>query len=98
MSGAVVAVDSPYFGISDRTGRVSISNVPDGRYQLHIWYERSLPEDLKAMSRAISLSSTNRSLGLIRVVENSNFSPEHKNKYGEDYVPPANTGPLYSQP
>jgi plastocyanin len=98
MSGAIVAVDSPYFGISDRTGRVIIPHVPDGRYQLNVWYERSLPENLKAASRTITFSSANRQPESIRVVENPNFTPEHKNKYGEDYVPPANTSPAYNRP
>jgi len=98
MSGAVVAVESSYFGISDRTGRVNIPHVPDGRYQLNVWYERSLPEDLKALSRTITFPIATRSLESIRVVENPNFSPEHKNKYGEDYVPPANTSPAYNRP
>jgi plastocyanin len=98
MSGAVVAVDTPYFGISDRNGRVNIPHVPDGRYQMNVWYERSLPEDLKAIGRTITFSGATRSVAPIRVVENPNFSPEHKNKYGEDYVPPANTSPAYNRP
>ena len=98
MSGAVVAVETPYFGISDRSGRVTINNVPDGRYQLNVWYERSLPEDLKAAGRAVTISEGTRSLEAIRVVENPNFTLEHKNKYGQDYVPPANTSPTYKHP
>jgi plastocyanin len=98
MSAAVIAVDTPYFGSSDRTGRVSIPNVPDGRYQLNVWYERSLPEDLKSISRGVTISDATRSLEPIRVVENPNFSLEHKNKYGQDYVPPPNTGPTYGHP
>ena len=54
MSAAVVVVDTPYFGSSDRAGRVNIPNVPDGRYQLNVWYERSLPEDLKSVSRIVT--------------------------------------------
>jgi len=34
-------------------------------------------------------------LGTIKIIENANFSLEHKNKYGQDYVPPANTSPVY---
>jgi len=98
MSGAVVAVDSPYFGISDRTGRVIIPHVPDGRYQLNVWYERSLPENLKAAGRTITFSNAARQPESIRVVENPNFTSEHKNKYGEDYIPPANTSPAYNRP
>ena len=98
MSGAVVAVDTPYFGMSDRNGRVSIPNVPDGRYQLNVWYERSLPEDLKAASRAVAISDASRTLEPVRVVENPNFTLEHKNKYGQDYIPPANSSPVYNHP
>jgi plastocyanin len=98
MSGAVVAVDTPYFGMSDRNGRVSLPNVPDGRYQLNVWYERSLPEELKAASRTVTISDATRSLEPVRVVENPNFTLEHKNKYGQDYIPPANSSPVYNHP
>jgi hypothetical protein len=98
MSAAVVAVDTPYFGLSNRAGRLTIPNVPDGRYQLNVWYERSLPEDLKNVSRVVSISEGTRSLEPIKVTENVNFSLEHKNKYGQEYIPPANTSPVYGRP
>jgi plastocyanin len=98
MSGAVVAVDTPYFGMSDRNGRVTLPNVPDGRYQLNVWYERSLPEDLKTAGRTVTISDATRFLEPVRVVENPNFTLEHKNKYGQDYIPPANTTPAYNHP
>lgn len=97
MSGAVIAVDTPYFGTTDRSGRVSINNVPDGRYQLNVWYERSLPEDMKAAGRVVTISEGSRALESVRIVENPNFTLEHKNKYGQDYVPPANTSPTYNK-
>lgn len=95
MSGAVVAVETPYFGMSDRSGRVTIPNVPDGRYQLGVWYERSLPDDLKAAGRTVTISETARLLEPVRVIENPNFSLAHKNKYGQDYIPPASPTPTY---
>ena len=98
MSGAVVAVDTPYFGMSDNNGRVTLPNVPDGRYQLNVWYERSLPEDLKNAGRMVTISDATRLLEPVRVVENPNFTLEHKNKYGQDYIPPANTTPAYNHP
>jgi plastocyanin len=98
MSGAVVAVDTPYFGMSDRNGRATIQNVPDGRYQLNVWYERSLPEDLKTASRTVTISDATRFLEPVRVIENPNFTLEHKNKYGQDYIPPANNSPAYNHP
>lgn len=98
MSAAVVALDTPYFGLSNRAGHLTIPNVPDGRYQLNVWYERSLPEDLKNVSRVVSISEGSRNLEPIKVAENANFSLEHKNKYGQEYIPPANTSPVYGRP
>jgi plastocyanin len=98
MSAAVVAVDTPYFGLSNRAGRVNIPDVPDGRYQLNVWYERSLPEELKSVSRVVTISEGARSLETIKVIESANLSLEHKNKYGQEYIPPANTGPVYGRP
>ena len=97
MAAYIVAVDTPYYGISDRTGHVSITNVPDGKYEMHVWYERSLPEDLKNLARAVTITSTSRELGTIQVPENPSFTPAHKNKYGQDYAPPP-TNNSYSHP
>jgi plastocyanin len=96
MSAAVVAVDTPYFAISDRLGRVSIPNVPDGRYEMHIWYERGTPDNLKSLSRTVVISGSSRALPPIRVIDNPDFTLAHKNKYGQDYLPPPNSG--YVQP
>jgi plastocyanin len=96
MSAVVVAVDTPYYGLSDRKGNLTIQNVPDGRYELHVWYERSLPDDLKNLTRAVTISSTSRELGTVQVPENPSFTTAHKNKYGQDYTPPP--VPSYSHP
>jgi len=92
MSAVVIVVDTPYFAMSDRAGHLTIPDVPDGRYQMHVWYERSLPENLKGLSRVVTVSEKTRSLGAIHVVDNPNFTLAHKNKYGEDYVPPPTEG------
>ena len=96
MSGVVVAVDTPYFGISDRAGNITIANVPDGKYELHVWYERSLPEDLKSLTRTVTISASATDLGTLGVPENPSFAPGHKNKYGQDYTTPPT--PSYSHP
>ena len=96
MSAVVVAVDTPYYAISDRNGSLTLRDVPDGKYQMHVWYEKSAPEDLKALTRSVTISSTQQDLGTIVVAENPNFSTSHKNKYGQDYAPPP--APDYSHP
>jgi hypothetical protein len=92
MSAVVVAVETPYYAISNSSGNISIHDVPDGRYQLHVWYERTLPEDLKGLTVPVTISDSERSLGAIKVIENPNFTLAHKNKYGQDYVPPPSPG------
>lgn len=91
MSAIVVAVDTPYYGVSDASGKVSITNVPDGRYEVHYWSERAAPETLKPLTRTVTISSASRNLAALEIAENPNFSTQHKNKYGQDYVPPPNT-------
>jgi plastocyanin len=88
MSAVVLALDTPYFATSDRAGHVAIPGVPDGRYQLHVWYERSVPDKLAPLTRIVTISADARTLGTIHVAENPNYSFSHKNKYGEDYMPP----------
>jgi hypothetical protein len=68
-----------------------IRNVPNGRYQLNVWYERSLPGQLKELNRVATISDSARTLGVIHIVENPDFTSTHKNKYGLDYVPPPKT-------
>jgi hypothetical protein len=96
MSAVVLSVDTPYFALSDHNGNVTIRNVPDGRYEMHVWYERSAPGQLQELTRVVTISDSSRSLGLLRLVEIPNFTLAHKNKYGLDYVPPPN--PDYDHP
>lgn len=91
MSAVVLSVDTRYFATSDRNGKVIIRNVPDGRYQLNVWYERSTPEGLRELRRVVTISDSSRNLGPISLVEIPNFTLAHKNKYGLDYVPPPNS-------
>jgi plastocyanin len=95
MSAVVVAVDTPYYGVSNRAGNVTIANVPDGKYEMHVWYERSVAEDLQRLTRTVTITSAMRELGIVDVPENPSFSLAHKNKYGQDYTPPPKQG--YSQ-
>jgi plastocyanin len=96
MSAVILSVDTHYFGSSDRSGKATIRGVPDGRYELNVWYERSSPVQLNELKRVVTISEFSRNLGLIPLVENPDFTPAHKNKYGLDYVPPPNSN--YDRP
>ena len=98
MSAVVVAVDTPYFTISDSQGEVRIPNVPPGRYRFDVWYEKALPENLRALRREIIVGPNSASLGVVRLTASANIFMAHKNKYGREYDPPTPPSPLYQQP
>src|SRR5262249_14406855 len=85
MSAAVVVVDTPYYAVSNHAGEFTIRNVPEGRYQLQVWHERAKPESSAKFPREVSLTTANRSLECIRLVDTGQFVAPHKNKYGLDY-------------
>jgi plastocyanin len=97
MSAVIIALPTPYFGISDARGQVALPNVPAGRYALHVWYEAALPEQLNAMTREIEVSANTSTLGVIRLNATS-LQLVHKNKYGQDYDPPTPDNPAYVRP
>lgn len=92
MSAVVVAVPTPYYAISDKSGVVSLPAVPNGNYEVHVWYERSLPESLKALTRSVRITDESRNIGSITVPQDPAFTTAHKNKYGQDYTPPPAQG------
>jgi len=96
MSAVVVALDTPYYAVSDKAGIVTIAIVPDGKYELRFWYERSDAAALKELARTVHISSDSRDLGTVVVLQDPAFTPAHKNKYGQDYAPPPKQG--YPQP
>jgi plastocyanin len=96
MSAVVIAVSTPYYGISDPHGRVSIPGVPPGRYTLRIWYEETLPEALNNMTREVTVSEDASSLGAMRLPATS-MPQGHQNMYGRDYPPPLPDSPSYER-
>jgi hypothetical protein len=84
MGAVVIVLDTPYYAVSTHDGRFLINHVPPGRYVLKAWYEGSSPDSLARLSREITISLPQTSLGDLRIVQDQ---PKlaHKNKYGADY-------------
>jgi len=97
MSAVVVAVNTPYYGISDRRGQIVIPDAAPGRYALRVWYEGALPETMNALAREVTISESSSTLGLLRLPA-ATPPTEHKNMYGNDYPPPAPGNPAYEHP
>jgi plastocyanin len=97
MSAVVIALDTPYYSISNRKGEIVIPEVPAGRYTMHVWYETALPENLNAMTKEVTVTPQSSTLGVLEVPA-SPIVNAHKNKYGMDYEPPAPGSPGYEHP
>jgi plastocyanin len=52
MSGFIVAMDNPYFTVTDRKGSFTIENVPPGTYILKTWHEM-----FASVSKEVTVSS-----------------------------------------
>jgi len=98
MSAVILALNTPYYGTTDRKGAIAIPNVPPGRYEMQIWHERVQPEALKSFTRTITVSDATSTLGLIHLPEQRSLNPTHKNKYGQDYENPTPGSPGYTRP
>ena len=94
MGAVVIALDTPYYAVSDKQGEIVIPHVPIGRYALHIWYEAAVPETLNSLVREITVTENSSALGVLRL-KRASLRVSHKNKYGEDYPPPASSNPAY---
>lgn len=97
MSAVVIALDTPYYGISNDRGEVVIPTVPAGHYTLRVWYETALPDALDAMTREVNVTESSSTLGVLEIAA-APPATAHKNKYGMDYEPPTPSGPAYGRP
>jgi plastocyanin len=96
MSAVVIALETPYYGISNRKGEIVIQNVPVGHYSMHSWYETAPEEALAALVHEINVTESTSTLGVLQVPGGA-AAVAHKNKYGMDYEPPAPNSPAYEQ-
>ncbi|MFN7944248.1 MAG: hypothetical protein U0Z53_02630 [Blastocatellia bacterium] len=97
MSAIVVAVETPYFAVTDQQGSFVINDVPEGRYQLRVWHERTSNQELQAQSRTVRVAGANFDPGPIRLNEAGYVSRPHQNKHGREYDNERNN-PAYKRP
>lgn len=84
MAAVILTVGSEYFGLSDKAGRIEISDVPAGRYRLNVWYENADADALHALARDVVVND-NRALPEVSIIVVPHDLSNHKNKYGKDY-------------
>jgi hypothetical protein len=97
MSAVVISVKTPFYDMSDARGTISIPAVPPGTYEMRVWHERVLPENLAKLTQKVQVSETSTVLNAIRLAEQRKLTKTHKNKYGMDYDIPRKDGLIYKR-
>jgi plastocyanin len=85
MTAIIVSVDSNFYAVSDKSGHARITNLPAGKYELHVWQRDATPESLNSAQRVLEVDQ-NRTL-VIQIRTKPQSKQGHKNKYGHDYDP-----------
>jgi hypothetical protein len=94
MSAVIGVFSTPWFAVTPVSGQFTIADVPPGDYQLRLFHERAVPENLQALERRIRVPDGGLTLPLISISETGFVPASHLNKYGQEY-PPAVSGETY---
>ncbi|MCE5310653.1 MAG: hypothetical protein LLG20_23690 [Acidobacteriales bacterium] len=95
MSAVVVVLDTPWFGVSSRSGAFDIQGVPPGEYRLRVYHERATRTTLDKLERRVTLREKGPVLDAISISETGYVVTPHKNKFGKDYPPADEDNLLY---
>ena len=87
MGAIVLALNTPYYAVSDENGVVALHNVPAGSYRLNVWSENGQPANPELSQRIVQVSADPVHLGVITLEATTDALAHHKNKFGEDYEP-----------
>jgi hypothetical protein len=87
MGAIVLALNTPYYGVSSASGVVALHNVPTGSYRLNVWSENGQLANPDVSQRIVQVSTEAVHLGDITLQMTTDALAHHKNKFGEDYEP-----------
>ena len=87
MGAVVLALTTPYYGVSTSSGAVAIHYVPPGSYRLHVWGETAQSANPVEAERIIQVGTVPVHLDVITLQGAANLMEHHKNKFDEDYSP-----------
>jgi hypothetical protein len=69
--------------------------VPPGEYELRMFHERALPENLEFLEHRITVPEGGLTLPLVSISETGFIPVAHLNKFGKEYAPPPVSGGTY---
>jgi plastocyanin len=92
MSAIIAVVDTPWYTVTPESGQFRIADLPAGEYQLHIFHERALPENLRFLERVLTVPESGLVLPLISISETGYIPAPHLDKHGKPYPPQSGYG------
>ena len=87
MGAVVLALSTPYYGVTGDNGVVVLHNVLPGSYRLKVWSENGQLEDPAVSEKIVQVSTDPVHLADIMLEAATDPLSNHKNKFGEDYKP-----------
>ena len=87
MGAIVLALNTPYYGISNENGVVALHNVPAGSYRLNVWSENGQLTNPDVSQKIVQVATDAVHLGDITLQTTTDALAHHKNKFGDDYEP-----------
>jgi hypothetical protein len=84
MESWAMAVNNPYYALTDENGKFSIGQVPPGTYQLIVWHPQTGPGANKTVTvkpdgklvEQLSLAAPKGNRSAYKVMENPRFGPK----------------------
>ena len=85
MSAVIVVLNTPWFAVSDKSGRFAIPHVPPGEYQLHVYHERALQQTLDRIEQIVRVTADGFDASSLVISETGYVQAPHQNKHNMDY-------------
>jgi plastocyanin len=95
MSAIIAVLPTAWYTVTQVSGKYSIPNVPPGEYELRMFHERALPENLEFLEHRITVPESGLTLPLVSISETGFIPVAHLNKFGKEYAPPPVSGGTY---
>jgi plastocyanin len=85
MSAVVLALATPYFAVADSSAKFSMTNLPSGDYDLHVWIEGTPQPTLDQLTLRIHIRPDAQNTVVIDASSAPRLPAEHMNKFGKPY-------------
>ncbi len=95
MSAVIVALETPYFAVTQKDGTYRIENVPPGEYRLRVFHERATDAVLNGLAKTVTVGAEPLVAAPLSISESGYLAVPHTNKFGHEYHTPAHESGLY---